>query len=439
MLLYLLKVLDNSWSLAVVLPALLFLRGIDARKKFAGAGLKAAVLLGAVAALVYAILKRNTGWVVREWYDIALLWPLLAAFLFFLVFLFPAFRTRKTKDAGDGAGVRQAGRGYPPDPAPAGPGAVLRFASFAILFFLSARVLPDLFVFPLDFDVGMDSVFNMEYLGFLSGYLFGLLALVLLFGAVSFLISGTPRRFLPAILFLSALAVFGHLAVDAVRIMYVRGLLPNYRFLPKVIIFFMGRENFFVFLQVLVWAPAALLVLAAAATGKPRGENPALLRKSRHSLRLKFRAAVFLLSVLAFLVFSATYLRALQARGPHISEPEPRTAVEGYVFLPFEEIGDGNLHRYSYETEGGTIVRFIVVKKTAAAYGVGLDACDICGETGYYQRGDQVICKLCDVVMNKSTIGFPGGCNPVPLDFEIVTGGMRIDPENLEREKRRFQ
>jgi uncharacterized membrane protein len=84
-------------------------------------------------------------------------------------------------------------------------------------------------------------------------------------------------------------------------------------------------------------------------------------------------------------------------------------------------------------------VRFIVILKKAASYGVGLDACDICGPTGYYERDDEVICKLCDVVMNKATIGFKGGCNPVPLAYTLVDGRLVIRTEDLEREKGRFK
>jgi uncharacterized membrane protein len=83
-------------------------------------------------------------------------------------------------------------------------------------------------------------------------------------------------------------------------------------------------------------------------------------------------------------------------------------------------------------------VRYIVIKKNDAAYGVGLDACDVCGPTGYYQRKGQVVCILCDVVMNTSTIGLPGGCNPVPLKFEIEGGNMVIKTSDLAAEARRF-
>jgi uncharacterized membrane protein len=46
---------------------------------------------------------------------------------------------------------------------------------------------------------------------------------------------------------------------------------------------------------------------------------------------------------------------------------------------------------------------------------------------------------LCDVVMNIATIGFPGGCNPVPLKYRASDGGLIIDTKDLEAEKRRFR
>ena len=122
-----------------------------------------------------------------------------------------------------------------------------------------------------------------------------------------------------------------------------------------------------------------------------------------------------------------------------LSPPEPFTLAGEEILIPIERIEDGRLHRFAWNASDTTEVRFIVIKKSASAWGVGLDACDICGNTGYYERRDGVICKLCDVVMNKSTIGFKGGCNPVPLAYTVREGAMIVQTGDLENEKGRFK
>lgn len=49
-----------------------------------------------------------------------------------------------------------------------------------------------------------------------------------------------------------------------------------------------------------------------------------------------------------------------------------------------------------YKKDGHDI-RFIVVKKpNSTVYGVGLDACQICGVAGYYaKRKNDIVCKRC--------------------------------------------
>ncbi|MDR2460756.1 MAG: DUF2318 domain-containing protein [Deltaproteobacteria bacterium] len=413
MLLYLLKVVDNTWLLMVLAPILFYVAIGDKRVAISKVLHFTCGALGVASALVYAILKRNTGWVVREYYDIALLWPLILALLIYMIFLLPALSK--------------------------GPGIISRVSSAVIMALVLARTLPDLFILPLDFDVGMDSIFNKEYLANTAGYVFGLFMMILVFSSLTYLMKKIPKRLVVLLAFLALIGILFFLLVDATRIMYVRGMLPRISWVPKLVIFFMAHANFFVFYQALLWGTAAVIVIFLGLIIKPSGDNPAVVRKSRYGLRLMVRSGIFFVLSIALVIVTVTYLRYYQSRGPEISEPDRVEATDGAIFLPLEEVSDGNLHRYSFKTEGGTIVRFIVVKKTASAYGVGLDACDICGETGYYQRGDEIICKLCDVVMNKSTIGFPGGCNPVPLDFKIEGGGVKIDPANLEAEAHRFR
>lgn len=114
------------------------------------------------------------------------------------------------------------------------------------------------------------------------------------------------------------------------------------------------------------------------------------------------------------------------------------------VRIPVGQVDDYNLHAFEMNRSGSPNkaprVRWIVIRKpNSAAYGVGLDACDVCGSAGYYQRGDTVVCKRCDVVMNTNTIGLAGGCNPIPLAFRVEGGCVVIAMEDLMAGEKEFK
>ncbi|MBR4711143.1 MAG: DUF2318 domain-containing protein [Clostridia bacterium] len=114
------------------------------------------------------------------------------------------------------------------------------------------------------------------------------------------------------------------------------------------------------------------------------------------------------------------------------------------VRIPLNQVDDYNLHAFEMNRSGSPNkaprVRWIVIRKPgSAAYGVGLDACDVCGSAGYYQRGDTVVCKRCDVVMNTNTIGLAGGCNPIPLAFRVEDGCVVIAMEDLMAGEKEFK
>jgi uncharacterized membrane protein len=185
-----------------------------------------------------------------------------------------------------------------------------------------------------------------------------------------------------------------------------------------------------------------LLPLTLFITGlkTPRsGKNPAENRKIRASLRTNRRWCFTVAAGFVFSVLAVTVIKAYTERGVELSPAEPMTIAGPEIIIPIPQVEDGHLHRFAYNASDGTEVRFIVIKKNEIAYGVGLDACDICGATGYYERKGQVICRLCDVVMNISTIGFKGGCNPVPLAYRLRSGNMVIEIADLENEKVRFK
>lgn len=200
------------------------------------------------------------------------------------------------------------------------------------------------------------------------------------------------------------------------------------------------NPNAFLYSQLIL--ALIMLVFVIRTHMKPSGEyaNKALLRKEKARLRDCRRWSWSLLLFGLTAVFIVIVLHYYDTKPPVEVQPEPYDISEGVITIELAKVSDGHLHKFSYVTPNKFDVRFLVVKKSAGtAYGVGLDACDICGIAGYYERGDEVVCRRCDVVMNKNTIGFKGGCNPVPFEYEIKSGKIFIDVRELEKHEKRFK
>ena len=140
MLPYLIKITDNTLSVTIALAFLLSiaLKAPGAMKKSHPAW---AAALGGGAAAAYAVLKRNTGWMVREYYDLGVLLPSLALSFFFLVLI------RRPRAVESGAGRL-----------------VFRAALGGLIALGTAYGLPNLILYPFEFPVGMDNVFNADFL-----------------------------------------------------------------------------------------------------------------------------------------------------------------------------------------------------------------------------------------------------------------------------------
>ena len=167
-------------------------------------------------------------------------------------------------------------------------------------------------------------------------------------------------------------------------------------------------------------------------------ETNASLRKEKWRLIVNRRWAYFT-TVLSFvMLLSATYLNYQLTKPVELTAAQPYQEEGNNIVIPLSDVDDGHLHRFSYKKDGHDI-RFIVVRKpNSTSYGVGLDACQICGVAGYFERKNDIVCKRCDVVMNKATIGFKGGCNPIPFEYKIENSKIIIDKKVLDKEKERF-
>lgn len=202
-----------------------------------------------------------------------------------------------------------------------------------------------------------------------------------------------------------------------------------------------ANPNAFIFAQLGLALVMLLFVIMTHRKPDKEFPNKALLRKEKARLRDCRRWSWGLCIWGIMTVFIVVVLHYYDTRPPAEIQPEPYELSGDIISIELAKVSDGHLHKFSYVTPGGYDVRFLIVKKPAGtAYGVGLDACDICGIAGYYERGDEeVICRRCDVVMNKNTIGFKGGCNPVPFDYEVRAGKIFIAVQELIRHETRFK
>ena len=416
MLQYLIKITDNTF-IPIIIIALLTATIIKLNamqcKKIVLIGL----VLGFIAALVYAILKRNTGFAVREFYDLGVIIPWTIAAIPLLITIWMSKKHTNT----------------------------FVKALFVLLTTLSiglvaAQCLPNLMLYPFEFAVGMDTIFNNDFLFKCVGYGFALIV-ILLMGIFTYRICNRLSDKLVLVITTLALIIFTiENGINILQIFIVRRFISSQPWMMDLVIFVLGHVNFFIFIFMAIVLFLAMVLYIKSKTTSLVGSNPAQIRKMKAQLRSDRRASLLVLAGVAITAYTVTRARYIFEKGVELSPAEPITPnADGLIVIPLEKINDGNLHRYGFEASDGTVVRFIIIKKSENAYGVGFDACDICGATGYYQRGNQVVCILCDVVMNIATIGFPGGCNPVPLKFEIIDGNMVIRPAHLEAEKNRFK
>jgi FTR1 family protein len=169
---------------------------------------------------------------------------------------------------------------------------------------------------------------------------------------------------------------------------------------------------------------------APAPGGAPAG-NPAAERLRRLEARRGARTRAFLgtlgIVILALLGLGFTYANT--------SEETPveslDLAADGTLRLPLSRLGEGELHRYAVAVDGRP-VRFIAMHLGDGEVVAGFDACMICGTKGYTQQGAEVLCLHCQSAIFPPTIGRPGGCNPIPLEFEVEGDEVVVAAAGLE-------
>ena len=247
---------------------------------------------------------------------------------------------------------------------------------------------------------------------------------------VSYRMCAWNNRVWPAGVILASLLV--DYALLIVRIMKAKHWITIPKSSWDVISWFINHEAVFTIVGALALCAVVVLTWRASRAIPTVGANPAEGRLGRARSRLyKSMAGTAAIGYLCGALLITVGV-AYGSQEVELSPPESFSVVDDQVSLNLADISDGHLHRYEYTTSGGVKVRFIVIQKSGSSFGVGLDACDICGPTGYYEKDGKVICKLCEVAMNIATIGFKGGCNPIPIDYKVSNGTLTVPISALE-------
>jgi uncharacterized membrane protein len=205
------------------------------------------------------------------------------------------------------------------------------------------------------------------------------------------------------------------------------------------------RNDLFFFVTMLALAALMILmeqrrrvpgVLAADAT-------PAQRRKAEWSLRREklWSKAVVGAAFLFIFLSTAEFIYAKSTTA--LSATSPVTLVGDEVAVPAAQINDDKLHRFGVHVDDGSghspEVRFLLFKKPNGNIVAVADACTICGPVGFYMGTEGIICKMCASPLNASSMGQPGGCNPIPLKSTVTNGQVTIAAADLKAVAPRFE
>ena len=290
-----------------------------------------------------------------------------------------------------------------------------------------------------------DPIFTSDMLMRALGFVLGVAASIIV-ALIFRTMRGTAARlpFMIAVLAMIVILLIQH-ATGLLQILQGRMLMfPDWLFMWLV--WSINNNTGLILTQTFVFAiPAVASIIAgfrtpvSAKAVAAAGLNEAEARRHKAFRRRAIATAAW--SMVAMIGVTATLTVGVAATTQTItlSEPEAYSLKDGVATIPFSQVEDGHLHRFEYKAKDGTEMRFIIIKKNGGAYGIGLDACDNCGDAGYYEKDGKIICKKCEVAINLATIGFKGGCNPVPFPYKTGNGRITIQTADLDALSAHFQ
>ena len=206
-----------------------------------------------------------------------------------------------------------------------------------------------------------------------------------------------------------------------------------------------GKYSYvFPYVHALLIAALAVIFLARRPAAAPQAlaeMEKAERRKTRSRVMFEMRWFKSALASVVVIFAVLLYYDVYATRPPKISPPVELTPdATGLIKIKIADVMDGNLYRYSYVTDDGHVVRFFLINRSRgqARIGVVYDACMLCGDMGYVQEKNEVICIACNVRIFIPSIGKAGGCNPIPLVHKVEGGHVVVSVEELDKGARYF-
>lgn len=292
---------------------------------------------------------------------------------------------------------------------------------------------PDFFAYPYTLMVAETTAFSSSYILKLSGVVVGfVLTLVAALAANRMgrrLGYGLCLAFLLVLTGIHQMKMLGSLLGS----MLSNRIISMNANVFKLSVFLQNRGNLYIFLTLIASCAAAIVMLVRSGHVNEPYSNPAQHRKIRAKWRLIRKWACTSLITAALAVVLLTAVDSVVNAAAEIAPTEDPVIEDGNAIVDLSLVNDGHLHRFGYTTENNIEVRYIIIQKpNSSAYGIGMDCCDICGETGYYEnKAGDIVCSRCNVIMNINTIGYKGGCNPKIIEYTIEDGKVVVPLEQL--------
>lgn len=372
------------------------------------------VALGLICACVMSYYKNATNKIDTGFWNLGIFAASLAAFLLFLIFLLVYKK--------------------------------IKVSALPVLFgtiFIALQLfyaVPDALAYPYTIYQAEKTIFSTDFIVKSIGVLLGFILAFVAALAVNKAAKHMDQKLLFLLLLLAILVNQFKQISSAFSVLLARRMIASNHTLFVIAKYASNYSNWFIYAGLVLCLIIPLVMWMRSFHVNEPYTNPAEHRKIRAKWRNIRRWSTTVVVCAVLIVLNMTVVDAYVNREAELSPVEDAVVENGNVYVPFDAVNDGHLHRFGYTTDNGITVRFIVIQKpNSSAYGIGLDACDICGETGYYEKDGQVVCNLCDVVMNINTIGFKGGCNPIVIDYSIENGYIVVPVEGLVANESEFK